>query len=284
MVWYESVDDSRLTWQPRASLDGTHLLYEASTYYVYDSSVKPSIKRLTLDKTQVLETFIDGMGLAWSEMPDGSLVFDHAETGYEYHIERLYEDGERERIWSCYPWMQEYDRGYWACAPNAIVVDYDRNTALYSMFETSTVVEIDLDSGEMVRQLGQIPDGWTFDPEESTFELQHYPNWTPDGTLLVSTHAIGGGRTQYIREYVLDDADEVISQVWSYEQPAGFYAEYAGGALRMSNGNTMITVGTDGAVLEVDPEGGIAWELDWHGHLVGNVTALDDLYALNEGW
>jgi hypothetical protein len=259
-------------------------VYEASTYYVYDSSVEPSIKRMTLDNRQEDETFIEGMGLAWSELEDGGFVFDHAETGYEYHIERLSPSGERKRIWSCYPWMQDYDRGYWACAPNAIVVDHARMTALYSMFETSTVVEIDLESGELLRQMGQLPDGWSFDPEESTFELQHYPNWTPEGTLLVSTHSPSGGRSQYIREYALDDSTQTLEQIWSWQEPAGYYADYAGGALRMDNGNTMVTVGTDGAVLEISPDGEIAWELDWHGHLVGNVTAMDDLYALNQGW
>jgi len=284
IVWYDSVDDSRLTWQPRISLDGTHLLYEASTYYVYDDSVQASIKRLTLDNAQVDETFIEGLGLAWSEMPDGSFVFGYAESGYEFHLERISADGMRSRIWSCYPWMKKYDNGYWACNPNAIVVDFDRNTALYSMFDTSTIVEIDLDSGEMLRQFGQVEGSYVFDPDDSVFDLQHYPNWTPDGTLLLSTHAQGNRRTQFIREYSVNDKTQTLDQIWSYQEPAGYYADYAGGALRIDNGNTMISVGTDGAVLEVDPKGEIVWELDWHGHLIGNVTALDDLYALNQGW
>lgn len=284
VVWYESVDDSRLTWQPRPSLDGTHLVYEAATVYVFTGGVEPSIKRLTLDLEQEEETFIDGFGLAWAELPDGGFVFDHAESGYEFHVETLSPDGERERIWSCYPWMSAYDRGYWACAPNAIVYDPDRNTVIYSMFETSTVVEVDLDSGELLRHFGQIPDGYAFDPGNTTFDLQHYPNWTASGSLLVSTHQVGVRNRQFVREFEVDEANQTLVQTWSYDLPPDYYAEYAGGALRLDNGNTMITVGTDGAVLEITPEGEIVWELDWAGHLVGNVLALDDLYALNQGW
>lgn len=283
VVWYESVDDSRLTWQPRPSLDGTHLVYEASTYYVFDSGVLPSIKRMTLDGAYEEETFIEGMGLAWSELSDGSFLFDHAESGYEYHLERLYPDGERDRLWSCYPWMSAYDRGYWACAPNAIVVDPVRNTALYSMFQTSTVVELDIETGERLRHFGQIADGYAFDPSTSVFDLQHYPNWTPGGTLLASTHQRGAPNRQFIREYEVDEGAQTLRMISSVELPVGYYAQYAGGAIRLANGNTMVTVGTDGAVLELDPSGEIAWELDWAGHLVGNVLLLDDLYALNQG-
>lgn len=284
VVWYESVDDSRLTWQPRPSLDGSHLVYEAATVYVFTSGVEPSIKRLTLDLEQEEETFIDGFGLAWAELPDGSFVFDHAESGYEFHIERLSPDGDRERIWSCYPWMEPFDRNYWACAPNAIVHDPVRNTVLYSMFETSTVVEVDLDSGELLRHFGQVTGGYAFDPTQTAFDLQHYPNWTAAGTLLVSTHQPGVRNRQFIREFEVDEANETLRQIWNVDLSSDYYAQYAGGSLRLDNGNTMVTVGTDGAVLELDPDGEIVWELDWNGHLVGNVTALDDLYALNQGW
>jgi|GEM_PF-2810622 len=284
VVWYESVDDSRMSWQPRASRDGSHLLYEASTYYVYDANVQPSIKALTLDKRQEDETFIAGFGLAWSELPDGGFVFDYAETGYKYHVETLSPDGVRTRVWSCYPWMSQYDRSYWACADNAIVYQESTNTILYSMFQTSTVVQIDLDSGEMIRQMGQVPDGWSFDPPESVFTLQHYPNWTADGTIIASTHVQGTSGVQMVREFSLDDASQTLHQLWSYQEPEGVYAEYAGGAQKLANGNAMVTVGTDGTVLEVIHDGQIAWQLDWHGHLVGNVTPLSELYPLNQGW
>lgn len=284
VVWYESVDDSRLTWQPRPSLDGSHLVYEAATVYVFTGGVEPSIKRLTLDLEQQEETFIDGFGLAWAELPDGGFVFDHAESGYEFHIERLSPEGDRDRIWSCYPWMEPFSRAYWACAPNAIVYNPERNSLLYSMFETSTVVEVDLDSGELLHHFGQVPGSYAFDPDQTVFELQHYPNWTAAGTLLVSTHQPGVRNRQFIREYEVDDAAETLRQIWKVDLSSEYYAQYAGGALRLDNGNTMVTVGTDGAILELDTDGAIVWELDWNGHLVGNVTALDDLYALNQGW
>jgi hypothetical protein len=284
VVWYEPVTDSRLCWQPRLSLDGSHLVYEASTAYVFTGGVQPSITRLSLDLAQREETVIEGFGLAWAELPSGGFVFDHAETGTEFHVETLAPDGERARVWSCYPWMAPQDRSYWACAPNAIVYDPDRNTVIYSMFETSTVVEVDLESGELLRHFGQLADGYAFDPSSTTFDLQHYPNWTASGSLLVSTHQLGVRDRQFVREFEVDEASETLIQTWSYDLPSDHYAQYGGAALRLGNGNTLISVGTDGAILEVSPEGQIVWELDFKGHLVGNVTALDDLYALTQGW
>ncbi len=281
VVWYRAVSDRRLTLFPRVARDGTHILWDATTYYVSDS-VPGSITRATLSLSQEVETVVDGIGFTYDELDDGSFLFDNAETGYDYHLERQYPDGTRERIWSCAPWMDPFSSGYWACAPNTVHWDPATNLVVWSMFETSTVIGIDLASGRLVWELGEYPGGLAFDPDTVRLELQHYPNWTPDGTLLLTTHVPGERGVQQIREFALEGP--TARQVWTYEAPAGYYGDYAGEATRLPNGNTLINFGTDGVVREITPDTTVVWEIDWEDHLVGHLTPVEDLYALDAGW
>ncbi len=52
------------------------------------------------------------------------------------------------------------------------------------------------------------------------------------------------------------------SPVWSYTAPDqySFYSAFVSGAHRMKNGNTLITSGAKGRMIEVTPEGQIVWE------------------------
>ncbi len=52
------------------------------------------------------------------------------------------------------------------------------------------------------------------------------------------------------------------SPVWSYTAPDqySFYSAFVSGAHRMKNGNTLITSGAKGRMMEVTPEGQIVWE------------------------
>lgn len=49
---------------------------------------------------------------------------------------------------------------------------------------------------------------------------------------------------------------------WTYDgQPGnGFYSSNVSGANRLQNGNTLICVGRDGRVFEIDPEGNLVWD------------------------
>jgi hypothetical protein len=282
VVWYRAVSDRRLTLFPRVSRSGAHLLWDATTYYVADS-VPGGVVRATLSLGQEEETEIDGIGFTYDELPDGSLIFDNAETGYDYHLERLYPDGTRTRIWSCAPWMNLWRSQYWDCAPNTVKWDEATNLVTWSMFQTSTVVGLDLDSGAMAWELGEYPGGYAFSPADIRLELQHYATFTDAGTLLLTTHVPGEPDVQRIRELALDATTATATQVWTYEAP-GYYGRYAGEATRLPNGNTLIDYGTDGVVQEVTPDGVVAWELDWSNHLVGHLTPLTDLYALDAGW
>lgn len=283
VVWYRAVSGSRLTLFPRVSATGGYLSWDATTYYTY-GDVHPSVTRATIDLVMEEETVIDNMGLGYWEMDDGSFLFDEYEDAYHYYLSRQYPDGTRERIWACADWMASYSTGYWACAPNTVLYEPGRGTVLWSMFQTSTVAEVDLATGTLVREFGQYPGGFAFDPESANFSLQHWPNWTADGTLIVSTHVPGQPGVQYAREFVVDDATQTLQQVWSYTPAAGHYADYAGQVTRLANGNALWSLGTAGVLHEATADGEVAWEASWGGHLTGNLTPIADLYALRAGW
>ena len=149
---------------------------------------------------------------------------------------------------------------------------------------SATVLEVDLQDGAIVRQWGALEGSWSFDPPEAGFDWQHYPNFTDSGSLLVSTHVPGEEGQQRAREYNLHGKSETLVEIWSYGEGMSDYAEYAGEAIRLDNGNTLINYGSGGVLREVTAGAEVSWELIWpESLLLGHNTLLDDLYALNEG-
>jgi hypothetical protein len=282
VVWYNLTSDSRLTMFPRVSRDGTHILFDATTYYTFGGE-GPSITRMTLDQSQVEVREISRMGLTYDELPDGTIIYDYNADGTRYSIHALYPDDSDETLWSCYDWMREFRNvGYWDCAANTVLWNAGSNTILYSMFQTSTVVEVDWDSGEVIRQFGQLEGAYAVDPASSNLELQHYPNYTPDGTLIVSTHVPDQPYQQRAREFIVNDQTRTLEEIWTYTG-GGFYAEYAGEAKRLDSGHTIQGFGTDGAIHEISPQAEMIWGVEWRNKLLGTATLVADLYALNEG-
>jgi hypothetical protein len=284
IVWYREYEDNRLVFFPRVARDGGSLLVDSTTIYTFGGE-QPRLYHLTLDMRQEDELPMSDDSLPYDLLPDGTLLYNENTSSSQIYLTARYPDGSTERIWDCKAWMSAIKNvGYWDCMPNTITWNEDTNTVIWSMFQTSTVVELDLKTGEVLRQLGALPGSYTFSPPDAGFNLQHFPNYTADGTLIVSTHGVSGGRSQWAREYTVDDSTRTLTQVWSYQNDLGYYAEYAGEAKRLETGNTLVGFGTDGGILEITADGQTAWGVRWPGKLVGQATLLDDLYALNRGW
>jgi len=142
------------------------------------------------------------------------------------------------------------------------------------MYVTATVAEVDVATGTVRHAWGTYGDD-PFDPP--AFDMQHAPNWTMDGTLLVSTHVPDADRQQRDREFVLDDASGRLTEVWSYGEGVDEYATYAGEAFRLENGNTLINYGSGGNIREVTADGRVAWSATFEGRLVGHTSLLAGL-------
>lgn len=275
IVWYRKTGGSRLTWQPQVSRYGGYILIDESA-----DQRQGFVTKLTLDLMQEQSIELPDWGAAFDELEDGSILYDEAENLVEFHLAHMDMDGNSKRLWSCFPWINDYTDEYWGCAPSSIRVDPIRNTILWSMFKTSTVAELELD-GSFLAEYGRYPSNYKFDPPSTNFDNQHYPLFTAPDRLLVSTHD-RDGTGQFIREYVVDVDDNTLRAVVSI--PTGRYAEFGGQAQPLPSGNYLWELGTAGSIMEVTPEGTVVWEAGWSDHLVGHVTPIADLYALTTGW
>ncbi len=116
-------------------------------------------------------------------------------------------------------------------------------------------------------------------------------SYTDEGNLLLVTRAYSAGALGQLliesvpttaREYVLDEADETLVNVWSRDYDDDVIQALEGGDVhRLSNGNTLISFGTASKVREVTPDGTTAWALDWGGsRRLGRTFFVRDLYLL----
>jgi hypothetical protein len=280
VVWYYLVPGHHATMHPKISKDGTHVIFEETSLYTGDYGAGSHIYRLGLDFAYDHEIDLTGLGSTFTENDEGTIYFDDYSAWPLTELGTYHSDGSREIVWTCNDWMDTYTTDPYACDPNETIWVSSSNTVIWSMWEVDTAVEVDVEAGEVLRQWGGIPGSWAFDPEDASFEMQHFPHYTDDGTLLVSTHQPGTYDAQFAREYIVDDASETLEEIWSYEA-AGFYPTYAGEAQRVENGDTLINYGTDGAAREVTTDGDVVWEVEWSStYILGHFNAVTDLYAL----
>jgi hypothetical protein len=285
-VWYYEVPDSRGALYVHPSRDGTHVISDATALYVFDPDVEPYIHRFTLDFAYDERLVVPDLGFTYGEAEGGAVLVE-ASSGDQVSLVQIARDGSRETIWDCSAWMVGLGQPAHGCFPNFIRWVPETDAVIWSMYQVDTAVEVDRATGEVVSQWGQLQGGWLFVPRTSMFSFQHYPHYTSEGTLLVSTHTIAGEIEQRAREFTVDRPRRTLTEIWSYGEGVDRYAKYSGEATRTGQGNTLIGYGTGGALREVTPAGELAWELEWlspgHSHLIGHATLLEDLYALNQG-
>lgn len=279
-VWFWEVPDSRLSLFSQVSSDGTHIKFDGTTHYVWASGVEPGIWSTTLDLEHFEYIELDQFGFTFDEIDGGLILYDD-DQGDDSLIERD-ADGNERVVFNCDDYMDSIGQWSASCSPNGIVWRPDTDTILWSMYNVDTVFEIDRVSGEMLRQFGQLSGGYTFVPPTSVVDYQHYANYTPEGNFFTSTHTLGEN-TQRASEWEVDDATQTLTEVWRYDD-SPYYAAYGGEAYRLSNNNTLISYGTDGATREVTYDKEVVWDIEWEtGPLMGHNTLIDDLYALNRG-
>ncbi len=284
-VWYREVPDSRLSLFAQVSADGTHLLYEGTTHYVMDQDLVPFVQRSTLDGAYGEYLELPQLGFTFDEIEDGVILYGSEEDGLSL-VERQ-PDGSERQVWSCTDHLEQREHNPYTCYPNGVVYNPDQGSVFWSMYMNDTVVEIHLESGEVLRQFGQLEGGWQFDPADSVMDYQHYPSYTPDGTIIASTHGLAAPGVQFAREYAVDDHSQTLVDIWSYGDEVLRYASYGGEAFRLDNGNTFVCYGTGGSFREITSDRRTVWEVEFpqapNSHLLGHQSYIDDLYALNRG-
>ena len=104
---------------------------------------------------------------------------------------------------------------------------------------------------------------------------QHSVNWIPDGypgegNLIVFNNRHNGNQSAGVEftPPLLENGNYIISDTnpfgpeeptWVYHPGAGFHTNVQGGAFRLPNGNTLLTVAADADIYEVTYEGDVVW-------------------------
>lgn len=222
-----------------------------------------------------------------SEGPEGQPVVGDALT----LIDGL---GNSEVLWSSwdtFTWdgveeAQEdfYPQGYDFTHGNGLFYDAEAGTLLYSTRNLSTLVELDAQSGEVVRMIGE-QGGTTFSPSDAAFSHQHCPTRTADGTLLVFDNGEpskpGHPVTSVVREY--EEGEGSLTELDRLPLRQNLSVAVLGCAERIDGGHTLSDWGSAGELVEFDADGEIVWQLSGRaGVVLGNTTWIPDLYALED--
>lgn len=292
IVWYYADPSTNATSSfQRIARDGEYLWIEKRSY---GGDLEPTVLKTTLDGEYREELSVPGLSDCIDVTALGSLLYDvHGE------LRELSRGGEVRSIWSC---REHFGPGF-ECYTNTVNWDPVEDSVLLSFPYENTVVEIARSSGRLLGQYGRAGGSYAFappatsPPEEWVFSFQHFPNRTPEGTLLVSSHVPGcreGSEPGPFRhgfiEFRIDRVRRELVELWRYTGGRE-WPRAKGMAIRVSNGNTLVNYGTGGVIREVTPDGktafGVKFDVDggsdFYNKMVGHNVLVDDLYALNGG-
>lgn len=282
VVWAHKTPDQHWSIFLRVAQSGDHLLWDEATYWSdWDSGLGSTVHRWYLDGTEIEEIPTPGLHHAFTELPDGTLVWGAAQDAFEDLVKRAPGSDQVQTIWSCRDFHAETGSRD-SCQSNTLYHHPETDTFLYSFYTTNTVVEIDHQTGQSLWWAGDVPGGYSFSPVESQWSWQHGANYLDSGNLLTSTEDTHFGQADHTvaREYQVDHDARTLVQVWSFGDGFDSYASTAGEAHRLPGGNTLHNYGSDGSLKEVTPDGDVVWELSWGGdRLLGRTVLLEDLYT-----
>lgn len=280
LVWAHQTPWGFTSLYSRPSYDGCDILVDHNSYWSqFDDGEASQIQRMKIDGSVVATYDTPGLHHPFVELDEGSLVWGAADGNRET-VEKLTPAGNQESIWSCQDFhdalgIQSY------CQSNTLFWNEADDTFLFSLYSDETIVEFDHASGETLRYFGHLPGAWEFDPQDSAFHWQHGGHFTEAGTLITSSHATRDSDECVVREYSLDEPNQVLQEVWNFGVGLGIEAEVMGEVHRLPGGNTLHNYGSGGRLREVTPDGTLVWEVMWEGQLeLGRSTPLDGLYEL----
>lgn len=178
-------------------------------------------------------------------------------------------DGAIRTFFSTFSWQDPVPDATWGTDPsrpvdwthaNSLFHDPATNTVLLSLRNLSLVLELDRDTGQVLRTFGTGGD-YPFQEGSTPFLLQHHARWTDAGTLTLTSLDEAGCILAI--EYQVDEANRRLGETWSYGKDLGLLGDAGGEVWRLSNGNTLFNAGTGRVIREVTPEGEAVWEATW---------------------
>ena len=279
VVWARETPRYHMSMHTQLNYDKDALLIDYNTYWAtYDAS-GGQIYELKIDGTEVAIYDTPGLHHPFYQLADGTMLWGAYINNNEL-LEELSPDGSTRTIWDCRDYLESIGDND-SCGSNTVYWNEPEDTVLFSMFTLDSVVEIDRTSGEVLRTFGHTSDAWSFDPIDSAFWYQHGSYYTPEGTLLLSTHDQRNERSTVVREYELDEETETLVEIWNFGLDDPLLGQQMGEAHRLASGNILHNYGTTPRLREATHDGEIVWDIEWERtNYIGRSTMLTDLYAL----
>ena len=286
-VWARRVPNRHWSLYPQLSADGTYLLWDEATKWSDNDDGEGSLVHRTFLDREIDVIPTPGLHHGFVELPNGALAWGSQSASHgelESIVEKDAGSPVERVVWRCEDWLEEpYSSA--GCESSGISYSQLRNSYIISLFTNGAVVEVDRNIGAALWWAGELPSSYGFSPTQSSFSFPYGVNYSPTGTLLVSTELVaprGGGapvRSTGVREYKLQMRDELLVEEWVYD--SGVLASSNGHVERLPSGNTLHLLGSASQVVEVDRAGRRVWHIDFDGsRLLGRGEFLPDLYAL----
>jgi Arylsulfotransferase (ASST) len=194
--------------------------------------------------------------------PDGEITwswssFDHFDPSLETYAGPVYGSLDS-NFW--FQYLHTPDSFDWTHA-NALVPDWDQGTMLMSFRHFSSIINIDIDSGDVLWEMGKNVDDFTLTSGE-WFVRQHSPSILDNGNLLLydngySTSVTAGMNISFpndVRpysravEYSVDWDTKTMEQVWEYRETPEFYSDAMGDVDMLESGNVLVTSSQEGDI------------------------------------
>ena len=295
VVWAMEGPYAVWTFFPKTSRSGEYLLWDESYYWTTFGGAADNgrINQMKLDGEIVHSWAAPNMHHSFDDLAPGTIVWNNIE-GNDDILYLSVGDEPPERLWSCLDWIFAEGLGIEAnpaweeCACNALSWNEDRGTVLVSIPGHEIVLELEIDTGEVLWFADPNRDlGYLVTPENAKWHWQHEPVLLPDGNLLLSCGVYDGAPGWTFDhtaafEYSIDEQAQTLTLDWAYVSEESWAFAYRGGAERLPGGNTLHFYGDVGGARELTPDGDVVWQLRFHrpggDAWIGRCRFIEDLY------
>jgi hypothetical protein len=284
VVWYlADATSNTISAFPRVARDGEYIVFEKRPA---SGTGMPTVIKMSLDGQYSQTIQAPGLSDSFDITADGSILYDTSAD-----LKEITKAGTSRTIWSC---RTAFGASY-NCYSNTVNWNPADDSILMSLPDPNTVVQIDRKTGAIVGQYGERAGSYTFSPSTWQLGFQHFPNITPAGTLLVSSHMPGfgmhetpaGANQHAFMEFDIDRANKRLVEKWIYV--GAEWPRAKGMAIRLANGNTLGNFGEGGVIREITPDKttvfhvkfDVATGSDFFNKMVNHNVFVDDPYALN---
>ncbi len=269
----ELLDDGTILFSQFGEIRQVDLFYQPVRRFVHSFPVNPGASEAFDPVTVTIDEYFhhdqepfgsgDIISLVYSRrhddqydvdiLGDGVLIFDY-ETGEQRWRIDLFDYYDYQQF-LCDPCMATTFLAFghdWTHA-NALWFD-EANSHLYiNIRNLDRILVVEYPSGAVVREIGD--DG-------VTFSHSHDPQILADGSILVFDNGLHRPAGEdYSRAVQFREQPSGLEELWEYREQPDFFAYAYGDADRLDNGNTLITDGFNGRIVEVDQGGNKIWEL-----------------------